>query len=39
LVKKTKPGFVKVYDYYDPGKDWFYSIEETWFQLQPNALF
>jgi hypothetical protein len=21
LVKKTKPGFVKVYDYYDPGKD------------------
>ena len=21
LVKKTKPGVVKVYDYYDPGKD------------------
>jgi hypothetical protein len=21
LVKKTKPGVVRVYDYYDPGKD------------------
>jgi hypothetical protein len=26
LVKKTRPGVVRVYDYYDPGKDIIFTL-------------
>jgi hypothetical protein len=30
LVKKTRPGVVRVYDYYDPGKDIIFTLLSFW---------